>query len=136
MTPSKPRLLSRTASPPSSLPAIHGAYDKRKCGLRLMKESDWQIFKKIKELALERFCAEALADFEEAIAKDDLSNHERYLYLYKLVENSDKQLSILFDGHSRSKAQLQLALIRSEGLVEDHELGGLSDDLLKSTRPR
>lgn len=101
-----------------------------------MKESDWKKFKKIKELALERFCAEALADFEEAIQKDDLSNHGKYLYLYKLVENADKRLSILFDGHSRSKAQLQLTLIRSEGLVDDHELEGLSDELLKSTKPR
>lgn len=101
-----------------------------------MKESDWKKFKKIKELALERFCTDAMADFEEAIQKEDLSNHERYLYLYKLVEDADKRLSILFDGHSRSKAQLQLTLIRSEGLVEDYELEGLSDELLKSTEPR
>lgn len=101
-----------------------------------MNESDWKRFKKIKELALERFCADAMADFEEAIQKEDLSNHERYLYLYKLVENADKRLSLLFDGHSRSKAQLQLTLIRCEGLVEDHVLEGLSDEFLKSTEPR
>jgi len=101
-----------------------------------MKESDWKKFKKIKELALERFCADAMAEFEEAIKKDDLSNHGRYLYLYKLVENSDKRLSILFDGHSRSKAQIQLTLIRSEGLVANHELEGITDELLKSTEPR
>src|SRR3989304_133249 len=102
----------------------------------MMKESDWKKFKKVKELALERFCAEAMADFEEAIQKNDLSNHGRYLYLYKLVHNADKRLSLLFDGHSRSKAQLQLTLIRNEGLVENHELEGMSDELLKSTKPR
>jgi hypothetical protein len=101
-----------------------------------MQESDWRIFKRIKELALERFCAAAMSDFEEAIQKDDLSNHARYLYLYKLVENADKRLSQLFDGHSRSKAALQLTLIRSEGLVENHELEGMSEELLKSTEPR
>ena len=91
-----------------------------------MKESDWKKFKKIKERALERFCSEALAEFEGAIRKEGLSNHERYLSLYKLVQDADKRLSILFDGHSRSRAELQLFLMRREGLVEDHELEGIS----------
>ena len=101
-----------------------------------MKESDWKIFKKIKEQALERFCADTLADFEEAIDKKDMSNHEKYLNLFKLVENADKRISLLFDGHSRSKAQIQLTLIRSEGLVGNHELEGMSDALLNSTEKK
>ena len=100
-----------------------------------MKESDWKKFKKIKERALERFCAEALAEFEEAIRQEGLSNHERYLSLYKLVQDTDKRLSALFDGHSRSRAEQQLFLMRCEGLVEDHELDGMSDEFLKSTEP-
>jgi len=37
---------------------------------------------------------------------DDESKHihEKYLLNYKLVENRNKQMSLLFDGHSRSKA--------------------------------
>lgn len=68
--------------------------------------------------------------------KEELSNHGRYLYLYKLVENADKRLGILFDGHSRSKAQIQLMFIRSEGLVEEHELEGMSDEILNATKPK
>ena len=60
-----------------------------------MKESDWKHFKRVKEIALERFCAEAMLDFEEAIQKEDPSNHGRYLYLYKLVENADKRESTI-----------------------------------------
>lgn len=100
-----------------------------------MKESDWKKFKHIKEQALERFCARALADFEEAMHTEELSQHGRYLYLYKLVENADKRLSLLFDGHSRSKAQRQLMFIRSEGLVEAHELEGMSDEFIDATKP-
>lgn len=100
-----------------------------------MKESDWKKFKKIKEQAIERFCAEAIAEFGEAIGEEGMSNHGKYLYLFKLVQNADKRLSTLFDSHSRSRAQLQLALMRSEGLVKSHELEGLSDELLKSTEP-
>ena len=85
--------------------------------------------------ALDRFCANAIADFEEAVNEEGGSYHGKYLYVYKLVENADKRLSLLFDSHSRSKAQLQLTLLRSEDLVKDHELEGMSDELLKSTKP-
>ena len=100
-----------------------------------MNESDWKIFKKVKEIALERFCEIAIADVEEAMDKDGESFYGKYLYVFKLVENADKRLSLLFDGNSRAKAQLQLTLLRSEGLVENHELEGMSDELLKSTEP-
>jgi len=102
----------------------------------MIKESDWKIFKVAKEQALERFCAEAIADFEEAIKKEDSSNHARYLYLYKLVENADKRLELLFNYHSRSKALVQLTLLRSEGLITDNDLLGMSDEILDSTKPR
>lgn len=101
----------------------------------MIKESDWKIFKKVKEHALERFCADALDDFEQAIQKNDMSHHARYNYLYKLVVDSDKRLGLLFDGHSRSRAPLQLTLLRNECLVKDKELEGMSDELLESTSP-
>ena len=100
-----------------------------------MKESDWKKFKKLKEIALDRFCAKALSEFSDAIEDKENTNHGKYLYLYKLVENTDKHLSLLFDGHSRSKAPIQFMLIREEGLIENVELEGLSDEFLKSTTP-
>ena len=100
-----------------------------------MKESDWKLFKQVKEKALERFCAKALADIKEAIEEDANSFHGKYLYVYKLLKNADKRLSLLFDEHSRSKAPMQLMLIRSEGLIMESELEGMSDEMLKSTTP-
>jgi len=38
----------------------------------MMKESDWKHFKRVKEIALERFFAQAMSDFEEAIKKEDI----------------------------------------------------------------
>jgi hypothetical protein len=101
----------------------------------MISESDWKKFKKIKESALERFCGAAMAEFEEAIANRDASNHARYLCLYKLVENYDKRIALLFNDHSRSKAMIQLMLLRQEGLVTNDELETLSEELKKSTEP-
>jgi hypothetical protein len=41
-----------------------------------MKESDWKIFKKIKEHALEKFCADFLADVSEIVGRNNQSAHE------------------------------------------------------------
>ena len=101
----------------------------------MIKESDWKKFKVIKEKALERFMGIALGNFEEAITDKDQSNHQKYVYLCELVENSDKSLATLFDWHSRFKAQMQLAFLRSDGLVTDEDLEGLSEELLEFTNP-
>ena len=100
-----------------------------------MKESDWKQFKVIKEKAIERFCSFVLKEFQEAISDPELHPHNRYLLLYKLVQNRDKEMSLIFDGNSRSRAAIQLTVIRAKGLVEDSLLDGLSDDFLAQTDP-
>ncbi len=98
-----------------------------------MKESDWQVFKKIKERAIEDFCGRALNEFEEVINNKNDHIHNRYLLHYKLVQNRDKQMQLIFDGHSRSKAKLQLIAIRGENLADETLLSKLSEEVLKST---
>jgi len=100
-----------------------------------MTENDWKIFKEIKEKAVELFCEKSLNEFREAM--DDKSNtaHNRYRYNYELVENRDKQMSLLFDGHSRSKALIQLIGIRGEGLADESLVVKLSDELRSQTDP-
>jgi len=101
----------------------------------MISESDWKKFKRIKASALERFCGGAIEAFEQAIEDHEASNHARYLNLYKLVKDYDKRIALLFDDHSRSKAMIQLMLLRQEGLVTDAELATLSEELRKSTEP-
>jgi hypothetical protein len=100
-----------------------------------MKESDWKIFKEIKEKAIEKYCALALDEFKEAITDQSEHVHNRYLLLYKLVQNRDKQMALLFDDHSRSKATLQLIAIRGENLAEEELLAKLSDEFREQTDP-
>ncbi|MCK5191932.1 MAG: hypothetical protein KAR12_17980 [Methylococcales bacterium] len=101
-----------------------------------MKESDWKIFKQIKENAIELFCNNALAEFEEVIKDKNEKSQETYTYLYRLVVNSDKQMALLFDGLSRSKAPLQLIAIRGEGLADETLLNKLSEEFLQQTDPK
>ena len=100
-----------------------------------MKESDWKIFKKIKDKAIDNFCTNTLAELREVINDDNQSAHERYLLNYKLVNNRDKQMGLLFDGHSRSKAPLQLLAIRREGLADEELVSKLSEEFRNQTDP-
>jgi len=101
-----------------------------------MNESDWKVFKKIKEKALEKYCLDAMADFSEIIKNEKSGAHDRYLEFYQLVRKRDKELGKIFDGHSRSKATMQLLLIRMEGLVDEELLQKLSDEFLQDTDPK
>lgn len=76
-----------------------------------------------------------LGESQDVILDQKNNVHNRYLLLYKLLQNRDKQMAILFDGHSRSKAQIQLMLIRREGLVDEILLAKLSDKFRNETDP-
>jgi len=100
-----------------------------------MKESDWKIFKKIKDKAIEIFCENTLAELRDVINDENISLRERYFMNYKLVNNRDKQMGLLFDGHSRSKAPLQLLAIRGEGLADEELVSKLSEEFRDQTDP-
>ncbi|MEJ2456321.1 MAG: hypothetical protein P8103_19525 [Candidatus Thiodiazotropha sp.] len=78
-----------------------------------------------------------MKDVSEGLAsRDNPTNHGKYLYLYKLLENYDKQIALLFDDHSRSKATIQLMMLRQEGLVNEVDIQGLSNELKDHTNPK
>ena len=100
-----------------------------------MKESDWKVFKAIKSRALEQFCARTLDEFRAVLDDESMTLHERYLQHYKRVHERDELMSRLFDGHSRSRAWLQLLGIRGEGLVDEELVSRLSDEFRRQTDP-
>jgi hypothetical protein len=100
-----------------------------------IKESDWKIFKSIKQEALDAFCNERLQEYEAIINDGSRTAHERYLDLFDLSRTRDKEMALLFDGHSRSKAFLQLLAIRRWGLANRTLVDKLSEDLRTATDP-
>ena len=100
-----------------------------------MKESDWKVFTALKNKAIEKYCTLALEESQEVISDNKEHVHNRYLYLFKLLQNSNKKMALLFDGHSRSKAWIQLIAIRSEGLADEELLSKLSNEMLDETDP-
>jgi pyoverdine/dityrosine biosynthesis protein Dit1 len=101
-----------------------------------MNEADWKIFKLIKDKAIEKFCDDSLLECSEQINKSGESAHNKYLALYRLVNERDEQMAQLFDAHSRSKASMQLIAIRGQGLAEEDLLKQLSQEFFAQTDPK
>jgi len=87
-----------------------------------ISEKEWKAFKKIKAKAVDQFCQSVLDETTLLCTQPDKTTHERYLEVWGLIQKRNREMSQIFDGHSRSKAIVQLRMMRQMGLVNDDEL--------------
>lgn len=93
-----------------------------------ISESDWKIFKELRNTALERFSQRILDETLAICGNSALSVHERYGELYRLIHQRDKEMARAFDGLSRSKVHLHLCLMQDLELLTQEELARFSED--------
>ena len=89
-------------------------------------ESDWRIFRTLRERALERFAEQILGELATLCSDGSRGAHERYLEVHRLLRDRDRAMAAAFDHLSRSRMLLQLAAMRSLGLVDPGDLEGMS----------
>ena len=93
-----------------------------------IKESDWKVFRRHSEVALERYCERVLKEVRRTVDASNKTFHERYLELWKLLRRRDKTLQIAFDDQRRSQAIIQLANIVPVDLLTEAELNQFSEE--------
>jgi hypothetical protein len=91
-----------------------------------IKESDWTIFKEVREIALRRYFDQATAELERLLADKSKESRERFWSVHESIEKSRDEMRRLFDDVRRSTALMQLAFIRVHGVVTDEEMGRFS----------
>ena len=89
--------------------------------MREIKESDWEILRELHPIALERFCRQILSEVEQIDAERTKSFHQKYLDIFRLVQQRDREIVRVFDNLRRSTALVQLAEIESRGLLNSDE---------------
>ena len=89
-------------------------------------ESDWKHLRTVKEAALERFCERVLQECAAVVAEPGLTSHERYLKLFRLLDERDDELAGAFNDLRRSTAVFRLMSMRRLGVVTDLEMQGFS----------
>jgi hypothetical protein len=95
-----------------------------------IKESDWKHLRQLKPVLLDRFCSRVLSDIGRASLEAATgTSHERYLQVFSLVQDADKDLSQMFDDLKRSNAVGKLFLMRRAGLFAEDEWAGFSEEM-------
>ncbi len=90
-------------------------------------ESDWKVFRELREIALQRFCQRVLAEVQQIASGTSKTAHERYLAVYRLIEKRDHEVAEAFNDPRRGTAMMQLLVIHRRGLLEPSELSRFSD---------
>ncbi|WP_086776011.1 hypothetical protein, partial [Vibrio coralliirubri] len=98
-----------------------------------IKESDWKIFCEIKSEAAQRFCTRQLDEAIKTITDEAEPVGERFNFMCQHSKESQKQMKSIFDGHSRSRAFIQLMQMCEEGLVAPEQFERLSGALLRNS---
>ena len=89
--------------------------------LRDIKESDWKLLRQMAPVALERFCQRILEEIDLSRSDSTKSYHQRYLDIFALLQQRDKELAHAFDDLRRSTALTQLATIYAHDLLTEEE---------------
>jgi hypothetical protein len=87
-----------------------------------ISESDWKLFRQLREIALDRFCQRVLSEIDRLAADAQKTSHERYLAIHRHLKRRDEELASAFDDPRRSTALQQLACIRAYTLLTEEEM--------------
>ena len=96
--------------------------------MREIKEPDWKVLRRVHPLALETFCERVLAEIDRVSRDGATSHHARYLQIFRILQQRDREMARLFDNSRRSHALTMLAQIRSQGLLTQDEFSSLSPE--------
>ena len=91
-----------------------------------LPERDWKHLRGLHQVALERYCTRVLDEIRTLAADETGSAHDRYLRLYRMLQERDRALATAFDDMRRTMAIPRLAAILNLGVITEEELAGFS----------
>ena len=95
---------------------------------RSIPESDWKCFRELHRIAVARYCQQVLDEINQIAADPKATSHERYLKIYKVIQERDRTMSELFDDMRRSTALTHILMICSRNLITEEEAGRFTQD--------
>jgi hypothetical protein len=93
--------------------------------------ADWKVFKPLRAAALERFCQRTLDEIARVSSDQTKSKHQRYIAIYRLMQERDIDIVRIFDTLRRSTAVRQIYSFRSHDLLTEDEFRRFSPELVK-----
>lgn len=95
---------------------------------RSIPEIDWKKLSKLKPELLDNLCRRILERSENIIHSSGKSEHEKYLELYRHIEDSDQIISRCFNEWKRSAIVMRVSQLLANGLLLDEHIQSLSEE--------
>jgi hypothetical protein len=96
--------------------------------MKSFPERDWKKLKAMKGDMLNFACGRVFKKIEEIIKERKGKEHEVYLKVWKLMNNEDQEISLMFDDLKRSNAIHKLAAWKRNGVISNERFSEFSDD--------
>ncbi len=93
-----------------------------------IEESDWRHLRNLQPVLLDRYCRRILSEVEDLVSKHEDPAHPRYLAMYKLIHDRDRELGGMFNDVRRSNALIRILLLRRNGVFTDDEFSGFGEE--------
>ena len=94
-----------------------------------LPERDWKYLRAVKDQLLANLCRSINESAVQIVQTGGLTEHEKYLKLYRHIEASDKIVAECFDDWRRSNLWLKVVLLCRHKLLSDEHLKSLSNEL-------
>ena len=94
-------------------------------------EKDWKKLRTLKDAALNIACERTFQKITKLIESRGAENHKYYLKLWKVLQEEDKEISLLFDDLKRSTAVFKLAMWKRNGLLSAEDFEELTEETQK-----
>ena len=102
--------------------------------MRAFPERDWKKLRSLKTRALNDACGRILDAVTQIVQKREGREHEAYIELWKLIQEQDDTIALMFDDFKRSTAVSKLAAWRRHGLVSESELASFTEETQAAVR--
>jgi hypothetical protein len=94
-------------------------------------EKDWKRLQQLKPVLLDRFCERILRETASIVNVPDSTPHQRYLKLYRFIDEKDDDVARAFNDYRRSTALAKIMHIYKLGLFTVEEFAGFSEQTRK-----
>ena len=102
--------------------------------MKPIAERDWKRLRKLKPELLEQACGDILQSVKALIETPGKGRHEAYLELWRLLDEEDKRIGVMFDDHTRSQAIFKIAVLYRNGLITETMLEEFSEETREMVR--
>jgi hypothetical protein len=118
------RWLSANVSEPNELMGVSMSPD--------IPEKDWKKLRSLKDSAINIACERTFQKISKLIESRGAESHKYYLKLWKVMEEEDKEISLMFDDLKRSTAIFKLAMWKKNGILSGENF----EEFTEKTRQR